>query len=86
MMMKKKDILSMLFCTALLSACQQKKIGQETVNYSVMTIKKGEVTLTESYSASVQGRQDIEIYPQISGTTNYHKRVKPYKKKSNKTG
>lgn len=64
----KKISWGMLTLLLFLSACQQQKTEQEQVNYSVLTIGKSDVTLTESYSASVQGRQDIEIYPQVAGT------------------
>lgn len=64
----KMHYLKLLFCAALLSACRQSAPEQEGVSYSVLAVGRGDVTLTESYSASVQGRQDIEIYPQVSGT------------------
>lgn len=65
----KKLFLSMPFLCALsLSACRQQAPEQEDVTYSVMTIGRSDVTLEEPYSASIQGRQDIEIYPQVSGT------------------
>ncbi|MGK4214358.1 efflux RND transporter periplasmic adaptor subunit [Bacteroides sp. AF20-13LB] len=32
-----------------------------------MTVATGSVEIKESYSASIQGRQDIDIYPQVSG-------------------
>lgn len=52
-----------------LAGCQSSDGGQEQApSYSVMEITPGPVTLTESYSASVRGRQDVEIYPQVSGT------------------
>lgn len=38
------------------------------LTYPVLTVAIDSVTLEESYSASIQGRQDIEIYPQVSGT------------------
>ena len=34
----------------------------------MLTIQTDDVELTEAYSASVRGRQDIEIYPQVAGT------------------
>lgn len=41
---------------------------QETgKEYPVCTVSLSEMKLEESYSASVQGRQDIEIFPQVSG-------------------
>lgn len=66
--MKKYFLSTLILCSTSFTACHQTEPEQEEVNYSVMTVGKGEVTLTESYSASVQGRQDIEIYPQVSGT------------------
>ena len=33
----------------------------------VITVSAGPVEINESYSASLRGRQDIEIYPQVSG-------------------
>lgn len=58
----------LLLGAALITACRQQAAEQDMVRYSVLSISKGDVTLTESYSASIQGRQDIEIYPQVSGT------------------
>lgn len=66
--MKKYFLSTLILCSTSFTACHQAEPEQEEVNYSVMTVGKGEVTLNESYSASVQGRQDIEIYPQVSGT------------------
>lgn len=52
-----------------LVGCKSPRDGYEqTPHYTVMEISFSPVTLTESYSASVRGRQDIEIYPQVSGT------------------
>lgn len=51
-----------------LTACQQQQPETKPAEYAVMTIQTGDVAQTESYSASIQGRQDIEIYPQVSGT------------------
>ncbi len=33
-----------------------------------MTAEKSDVTLQTTYSATIEGRQDISIYPQVSGT------------------
>lgn len=53
---------------AVISSCGESSSTQESVDYSVMTVKSDTVTLNELYSASIKGRQDIEIYPQVSGT------------------
>lgn len=36
--------------------------------FAAMTIAEDEVSLSETYPASIEGRQDIAIYPQVSGT------------------
>ncbi|MBO7118825.1 MAG: efflux RND transporter periplasmic adaptor subunit [Bacteroidaceae bacterium] len=33
-----------------------------------MTVSTKDVTMTSKYSATIRGRQDIDIYPQVSGT------------------
>lgn len=54
------------FVAAGLVSCngEQQSVRQE---YPVLTVKTDSVTIEESYSASIQGRQDIDIYPQVSG-------------------
>lgn len=37
------------------------------VPYKTMTVSAGDRELEQSYSATIRGRQDIEIYPQVSG-------------------
>lgn len=37
-------------------------------SFQTMTIALTDKTVTNSYSASIKGKQDIDIYPQISGT------------------
>lgn len=51
-----------------LMSCREAAVMQQQTNYPVMTVTQGNATVSESYSASIQGRQDIEIYPQVSGT------------------
>lgn len=41
--------------------------AQVEAEYEVMTIAPADRTLTSVYSATIRGRQDIEIYPQVSG-------------------
>ena len=40
----------------------------EEAAYAAMTVVRGDVGLSESYPASIEGRQDIAIFPQVSGT------------------
>lgn len=37
-------------------------------NYKTMTVTAGDRTLTKEYTATVEGRQSVEIRPQVSGT------------------
>ena len=56
----------LLAMTGLVSCAGGEYYGEQT--YPVLTVSTDSVTIEESYSASIQGRQDIEIYPQVSGT------------------
>ena len=48
--------------------CKQQTMQEETRELPVMTVSHSDsVTINESYSATIEGRQDVEIYPQISG-------------------
>lgn len=56
-------------CIAFVAACGNKQSasdGKQT--YPVFTVVKTSVDIVESYSATIEGCQDVEIYPQISGT------------------
>ncbi|WP_418421280.1 efflux RND transporter periplasmic adaptor subunit [Alistipes indistinctus] len=66
--MRKKLWSATVLLTACLVSCKEIAAPQQQVGYSVQTVAETDVTLTESYSASVRGCQDIEIYPQVSGT------------------
>lgn len=66
--MKQKLLIVTVLLTVCLVSCKEAVPPQQQVYYSVRTVVETDVTLTESYSASVRGRQDIEIYPQVSGT------------------
>lgn len=58
---------AILFAVAGLVSCGNvEQSGKQA--YPVMMVSTDSVTIEESYSASIQGRQDIEIYPQVSGT------------------
>lgn len=58
-----------IISVGLLCACGnngQGEYGQQA--YPVITVQPDSITVDEYYSASIQGRQDVEIYPQVSGT------------------
>ncbi len=51
----------------LLSACGGTTESGEAVEYPILSVSTSNETLDKSYSATIRGRQDIDIYPQISG-------------------
>lgn len=51
----------------LLSACGGATESSEAVEYPILSVSTSNETLDKSYSATIRGRQDIDIYPQISG-------------------
>ena len=71
--MRKKSTLivtlSMILAVSL-SSCGGKKTQQQmpTANFKTMKVSTKDVTMTTKYSATIRGRQDIEVYPQVSGT------------------
>ena len=57
-------------CTLMMAtACKPSAETQlPTGNYETMTVGTSDQELTTAYSATIRGRQDIDIYPQVSGT------------------
>mgnify|MGYP006969338220 CR=1 FL=1 len=55
-------------CTLWMSSCKQAPEAQTSVNYAIMKVTTADKELSTSYSATIRGRQDIDIYPQVSGT------------------
>lgn len=52
----------------ILTGCKQSKEETETAqSLSVLTVSEQPVELTETFSASIRGRQDVDIIPQVSG-------------------
>lgn len=67
--MKSYSKSAIMACIIFLPSCNwYPKESPITVNYETIQIKTDSVVLSESYSATIQGRQDVEIYPQVSGT------------------
>ncbi len=50
------------------SACKQTREEARVNEYEVMKVSLSDKRLTSNYSASIRGKQDVEIRPQISGT------------------
>lgn len=56
------------FLCLLASSCNQQQPAKEASNeYNVLNVTKTTRKLSSNYSATIRGRQDIDIYPQVSG-------------------
>lgn len=68
--MKVRSIYALSLCMmSLLAGCGQKTMQNEGENhYPLMTVKPADRTLSVKYSAVIQGKQDVEVRPQVSGT------------------
>lgn len=51
-----------------LSSCADNRKAENTNVYSVQVLAPQSRSLTTAYSATIAGRQDVEIYPQVTGT------------------
>lgn len=62
--------LAMLMCCLAAWSCggeEETQAGQGR-DSATATVKRSEITVYQNYSATIQGCQDIDIYPQVSGT------------------
>ena len=55
------------YCMAAV-ACGQAPTAMGPGEYAVMTVATTDREIPSNYSATIRGRQDIDIYPQVSGT------------------
>lgn len=62
-------LMGVIGCVVWMASCKQAPEAQQgSANYALMKVEKSDRVLTTSYSATIRGRQDIDIYPQVSGT------------------
>lgn len=55
--------------SAMMASCGQKKQMQlPTATFKTIKVSRQDLTLDTKYSATIRGRQDVDIYPQVSGT------------------
>ena len=59
---------ALVACCMAVVSCGQALTQQRAAEYSVQTITTTDRTIPTNYSATIRGRQDIAIYPQVSGT------------------
>ena len=63
------QLIGIVGCAVWLTSCKQSADTQISVgNYETMKVSTTDKELTTAYSATIRGRQDIDIYPQVSGT------------------
>ena len=70
---KVKQGLLLLCCMVAATGCKQAPPAQMETEYEVMTVSPADRMISDkelqtTYSAAIRGRQDIDIYPQVSGT------------------
>ncbi len=59
---------SLAVCVLTLVSCGQAPVAQRPGEYAVLTVSTTDREVPRNYSATIRGRQDIDIYPQVSGT------------------
>lgn len=63
----RKIIFTLLAVALFASSCKEQRQEASRQAYPVITVQKSAVEVTNDYPATIRGRQDIEIYPQVSG-------------------
>lgn len=58
----------MIACSVVAVGCKQAPMTTGPGEYAVMTVTTSDREIPTHYSARISGRQDIDIYPQVSGT------------------
>ena len=61
-------VIGIVGCTVWMASCKQATDAGVKPSYAIMEVKAADKELSTSYSATIRGRQDIDIYPQVSGT------------------
>ena len=61
-------LIGIVGCTVWMASCKQATDAGVKPSFAIMEIKAADKELSTSYSATIRGRQDIDIYPQVSGT------------------
>ena len=63
----KQLIIFVVLCLPLLYSCGAPQQQETDTAYKTLTIKSGDQILTTGYTATLRGRQNVEIRPQVSG-------------------
>ena len=66
----KSRLVLLACCLALLSSCGQgDKSTGKAPEFAVITVETTTANLTNSYPATIKGKQDVEIRPMVSGSS-----------------
>lgn len=69
--MKRKNQLKILMMSGLLAlslaSCNKQAATSKSGDYKTLTVTTSDRTTHTSYTASLQGKQDVDVYPQVSG-------------------
>ncbi|MBR2475175.1 MAG: biotin/lipoyl-binding protein, partial [Bacteroidaceae bacterium] len=60
--------LSFVISCLLLVGCNQAPTQMPAATYACLAVSNSDKTITSEYSATIKGRQDIAIMPQVGGT------------------
>ncbi len=64
-----KSLSFLLLCSLVLASCQEEQqSAPPAAEYSMLTIDTNNCEITRLSSATIRGRQDVDIYPQVGGT------------------
>ena len=67
-MMKQTNLIAILLMFALVGCVEKKNEATDAkTTFDLMTVEQEDAVVNTSYSASIRGKQDIAIYPQVSG-------------------
>jgi len=67
--MKKLSVIAAItLCCFLFVSCKQGAQPVQETAYASMKVTTSDIRVSESYPAKIEGRQDIAIFPQVSGT------------------
>lgn len=61
-------LIGIVGCTVWMASCKQAPDAGVKPSYALMQVEAADKELSTPYSATIRGRQDIDIYPQVSGT------------------
>lgn len=59
--------IGIICCALMITSCRQTPPEQPEATYAALKVSATDKTLSTVYSATLRGRQDIELYPQVSG-------------------